>query len=625
MERRLAAVLAADVVDYSQLMGEDETGTLKRLTSLRQKLLEPLIGKHRGRVVKLMGDGFLVEFPSVVDAVECAVAWQQVVAENEAHQPEDSRFLFRIGINIGDVLVEGEDIHGDGVNVASRLESLADPAGVCISGPAFDQLRNKLGLGYEFLGEQQVKNIQHAVRVYRVLTDPAEPGQIIGEDAPSNSIRKWAVGIAAVVLVVLAGVLAWYGPWTRGVEPMSTEDNAYPLPDKPSIAVLPFSSLFEDQSQEYFADGITNDVITSLSKFRSLFVIASNSSFHYKGKSVKVQDVGRELGVRYVLEGSVQRTGDKVRINAQLVEAATGHHVWAENYDRGAQDLFAVQKEITRNIVGIIGSSVLLKAEIDRLTRAPTESLEAYDFYLRGELHSGRETKEDNLLARQFYEKSFQIDPDYALAVAAISQSYLAEIWGSWFVSREQSLQQAERFALRSIELDDAQPWGYRSLGYVHQFQGEIEQAIAMWEKAYALNPNDFFTMRGLGYGLAYTGDPQKGLPIMEEAMRVNPHHGEGQLRTLGQVYFLARRYQEAVDTLQKITRRHRTSFWLYLAASYAQLDRIDDAQAAITEALKLKPELSLDHEIKRREENGLSAENAMHLREALVKAGLPE
>ncbi len=394
---------------------------------------------------------------------------------------------------------------------------------------------------------------------------------------------------------------------------------------KPSIAVLPFANLSQDPEQEYFADGITNDVITNLSKFRGLFVIASNSSFHYKGKSVKVQDVGRELGVRYVLEGSVQRSGDKLRINAQLIQTATGHHVWAENYDRSAQDLFAVQKEITRNIVSVIGSSVLLKVEVERLIRAPTKSLEAYDCYLRGELHHARETEEDNLLAREFYEKAAQIDTDYAIAVAATSNSYLAEIWGNWSVSREQSLQQAERFALRAIELDEAEPWGYQVLGEVFQFQGDLEQAIAMWERACALNPNDFFTLSGLGYGLAYMGDPQKGLPISEEAMRVNPHCGERQLRNLGQVYFLARHYQDAVHTLQKITRRHRPSYWLYLAASYAELDRMEDARAAITEALKLEPELSLNHEIKRREKNGLSAENAMHLREALVNAGLPE
>ena len=239
-------------------------------------------------------------------------------------------------------------------------------------------------------------------------------------------------------------------------------------------------------------------------------------------------------------------------------------------------------------------------------------------------MHHARETKEDNLLARQFYEKAVQIDPDYAIAVAGISNSYLAEIWGNWSVSREQSLQQAERFALRAIELDEAEPWGYQALGNFYQFQREIEQAIAMWEKAYVLNPNDFFTMNGLGYDLAYTGDPQKGLPMMEEAVRVNPHCGERQLRSLGQLYFLAGRYRDAIDTLRKITRRHRPSFWLYLAASYAQLDRRVDAQAAIAKALKLDPELSLDHEIKRREENGLAAENAMHLREALVKAGLP-
>jgi len=394
---------------------------------------------------------------------------------------------------------------------------------------------------------------------------------------------------------------------------------------KPSIAVLPFSNLSQDPKQEYLADGITKNVIANLSKFRNLFVIASNTSFYYKGKFVKIQKIGRELGVRYILEGSVQRTVDKLHIDAELIEAATAHHVWTESYDRDAQELFAVQKEITRSIVSTIGSSVLLKVEIDRLIRTPTESFEAYDYYLRGQLHYGRETKEDNLLALQFFEKAVKIDPDFTIAVAAISTSYLAEIWGNWFASRQQSLQEAEFYALRAIQLDEAEPWGYQALGEVYQFRGDIEQAIAMWQKAYDLNPNDFYNLSGLGYGVAYTSDPQRGLPMIEEAFRINPHCGERQLRNLGQVYFFACRFQDAVNTLRKITWRHRPSFWLYLAASNAQLGRLKEAEAAVARALALKPDLSLDHEIRRRERNGMSAENAIHLRNALIKAGLPE
>ena len=410
------------------------------------------------------------------------------------------------------------------------------------------------------------------------------------------------------------------GAGARPPSPLATT-----IAGKPSIAVLPFTNLSQDPEQEYFADGITKNIIANLSKFRNLFVIASNTSFYYKNKSVKVHEVGRELGVRYILEGSVQRTVDELHIDAELIEAETAHHVWTESYHRDAQDLFVVQKEITRSIVSTIGSSVLLKVEIDRLIRTPTESSEAYDYYLRGQLHYGRETKEDNLLALQFFEKAIKIDPDFTLAVAALSTSYLAEIWGNWFTSRQQSLQEAELYALRAIELDEAEAWGYQALGDVYQFRGDIEQAISMWQKAYDVNPNDYYTLSGLGYGIAYTGNPQKGLPMMEEAVRMNPYCGERQLRSLAQAYFFAGRYQDVVDTLRKITRRHRPSFWLYLAASNAQLGRPKEAEAAVARALVLKPDLSLDHEIRRRERNGMSAENAIHLRNALMKAGLPE
>jgi TolB-like protein/class 3 adenylate cyclase len=335
LERRLAAILAADVVGYTALMGADEAGTLERLTGLRQNFLEPLIADHHGRVVKLMGDGILVEFASVVDAVSCALAWQAGVAER------DDALKFRIGINLGDVIVEGEDIHGDGVNVASRLEGLAESGGICLSGDAYRQTRGKVEAPFEDLGEQALKNVAEPVRVYHCVPDGPATGKASRPTAPAK--RSLPVGVLAgglALLVILAGLLFWQRPWTPREEPASEANMAFPLPEKPSIAVLPFNNMSEDQGQEYFADGMTEDLITDLSKISGLFVIARNSSFSYKGQQVKVRQVAEELGVRYVLEGSVRRAGDEVRINAQLIDATTGGHLWAERYDGTLDDIF---------------------------------------------------------------------------------------------------------------------------------------------------------------------------------------------------------------------------------------------------------------------------------------------
>jgi adenylate cyclase len=632
MERRLAAILAADVVGYSRLIREDEAGTLAALKVHREQLIEPKVAERKGRIVKLMGDGLLIEFPSAVEAVQCAVEIQHLIGERNADVPEEKRIVYRIGINIGDIVVEDDDIYGDGVNVAARLEGLAEPSGICVARNVFNQVKDKLDLTIEHLGDHEVKNIAELLTVYRVALDDKAAALVtpVVQKAAKQPRRRLSIAAAVVVLVLAAGGVIWWQPWAPEFTPVQVEKMAFPLPDKPSIAVLPFANLSGDPEQEYFSDGITNDIITGLSKFSTLFIIASNSTFRYKGKPTKVQDVARDLGVRYVLEGSVQRAGDVLRINVQLIDATTGQHVWAENYERSAQDLFAVQKEVMQNIIGVIGAVAetgggFHKAEIERIARKPTDSLEAYDFFLRGIAHMNTETKEDALLARQLFEEATELDPRFARAFAENSQNYLDEIWGDWTNSRDETLHKAEMMALRAIELDNSEPHGYLRLGFVYQFDGRIEEAISMWKKAHALNTNDYNILYGLGYGLAYTGQPDTGIPILETAQRVNPYHSEDFIRSLGQVYFLAGRYQDAIETFGRITRRHRTSYWLYLAASQAQLDRIEDARAAIAEALKLKPNLSLAHEIKRRRDNGLSVTGAERLREALRKAGLPE
>jgi adenylate cyclase len=628
-DRRLAAILAADVVGYSRLMALGEAQTHARVKALRQDVLEPKVAEHRGRIANFAGDGALVEFASVVAAVECAVEVQRCITESQKDLPADQRIALRIGINLGDIIIENDDIYGDGVNIAARLEQLAEPGGVCVARNVYNEVRNKTEFEFRPAGEHKVKNIPEPLTVYRLVADRGARARTRGVGRVFRASWRWAALAAAAIIAGAVAAEVWsvgprqlaalVGPWSSPVEP-------YELPAEPSIAVLPFANLADDPEQEYFADGITSDIITDLSKFSTLFVIAANSTFHYKGQAVKVRDVARELGVRYLLEGSVQRTGDALSINAQLIDAISGHHVWAERYDRPTKDLFAVQREITQNIVGALASEngELQQAELERIARSPTDNLTAYDFYLRGVAYDERQTKEDNLRARRMFEKAIQVDPSYARALAELSESYLHEVWGDWTEAREQALSHAEEFARRAIEVDRSEPLGYATLGFVYQLRARNDQALPLIEKAHALNPNDYLIKYSLGYAHAYAGSPERGIELIEAAHRLNPEHPDESTRNLAQAYFFAHRYQDAIDTLSKIARRHRTSYWLYLAASYAQLDQIDDAHAAIAEAMKLDPTLTLADEIRRREENGLARANAEHLRAALRKAGMP-
>ena len=380
VQRRLAAILSADVAGYSRLMGADEAGTLERLKALRAEVVDPVIAAHDGRIVKLMGDGALVEFASVVGAVECAVEVQRGLSERTAGEPEDQRIVFRIGVNLGDVIIDGDDIYGDGVNVAARLQEIAEPGGVCISGSVFDQVKGKVEAGFEDLGDQRVKNIAEPVRAYR-----------------------WSDAIAAPAR---AAPLA--------------------LPDKPSIAVLPFVNMSGDPEQEYFSDGITEDIITELSRFPTLFVIARNSSFHFKGKAVKVSEIGRDLGVQYVVEGSVRKVGNRVRVTAQLVEAMSGNHLWAERYDRELEDIFEVQDEVAHTVAATV-SGRLDDAGAERARRRPTEDLAAYDLFLRAYQHVHRWTRADLAAARPLLEKALDLDPNIARAHAYLGFVHVAD------------------------------------------------------------------------------------------------------------------------------------------------------------------------------------------------------
>jgi adenylate cyclase len=434
MERKLAAIFSADVKGYSRLMGEDEATTIRTLTAYRE-VMTTLIPQHRGRVVDAVGDNLLAEFPSVVQAVECAVAIQQELQARNSELPAHRRMEFRIGINLGDVVVDGERIYGDGVNIAARLESLAEGGGICIAGSVYEQIKTKLALGYEDMGAQAVKNIAEPVRAYQVRLEPGVAAPQASQRQPSaaKSRRRGALVVAALVALLGGGVSVWQLV-SRPLPPSGVipaeQPPALPLPDKPSIAVLPFVNMSSDPAQEYFSDGMTEDLITDLSKLSGLFVIARNSVFTYKGQAVKPERVSRELGVRYVLEGSVLKAGTKVRIVAQLVDATTAYHLWAERYDRDLQDIFALQDELTQKIMVALKVK-LTPAEQARFRHAPTSNLEAYDLFLRGWEAAGRSTKEGNAQVRQLFEQAIALDPQYAAAYAALSGTQL-DTWLFW-------------------------------------------------------------------------------------------------------------------------------------------------------------------------------------------------
>ena len=467
-DRKLAAILAADVVGYSRMVGEDEAGTIARLKALRLEFIAPLIAEYHGRVVKLMGDGALVEFASVVDAVECAVAIQNGVAEREAAVPESQRIVFRIGINVGDIIVEDGDILGDGVNVAARLEGLAEPGGICLAHNVWNQVKAKLDLAFEPMGEHRVKNIAEPITVFRVNLDAS------GRASRRQSVwmqRRWQAAAAVGLLLALGGGGAWYGMSRTASVPDATAAQgsaavaapeskpALPLPDKPSIAVLPFENLSGDPKQERLAGGLTEDVITNLSRFRELFVIARNSTEVYKGKPVDVRQVGRELGVRYVLEGSLQTQDDRVRITAQLIDAATGNHVWSERYDRPLDDFFQVQDDVTQQIAATLGgvAGPFVKMAVQAARKKPPANLEAYDYYLLARRIFSLSNKDDNAEARRLIEKAIELDPSYARAYRLLAYTYYADAM-NFGGPAAPSWQRFHDLVQKAAALDDADP-----------------------------------------------------------------------------------------------------------------------------------------------------------------------
>jgi TolB-like protein/class 3 adenylate cyclase len=612
--RRLAAIVAADVAGYSRLMGLDEVGTARTLREHR-KVTDALVTKHGGRLVKTTGDGVLLEFPSVVDAVECAVAVQAEMAERNQGVPEDRRMLLRIGINLGDILIEGDDILGDGVNVAARLEGIAEPGGICLSSSAYEQVRGKVPVEFTDLGEQTLKNIARPVRTYA-----------LGRDG----LHVRTKGESTTATALGAPLPSGLGSPNDAASSEFVLKGTPPLPAKPSIAVLPFQNMSGDPEQEYFADGMVEDIITALSRFGELFVIARNSTFVYKGKSIDIRQVGRELGVRYVLEGSVRKAGNRVRITGQLIEASSGAHLWADRFDGDVQDVFDLQDQVTGRVATAIAPRIE-QIEISRAVHKPTENLDAYDCYLRGlaEFNIITRSKDANEAALRYFYKAIQLDPDFARAYALASGCYwLRKVYG-WMIDAPKEIAEGTRLARRAAELgkNDATALCYAgpTLAYIAR---DLDAGANLVDRALLLNPNSATVLLNRSWIKGWIGEPDQAIEDGLRAMRLDPLALGLELcyplASIAYGHFFAGRYGEASSWAQSSIQQQVFPTGLrILAASMALAGNLEEARDAAVRLMQLVPALRVSHvkeliPIRR-------PDDLARLEEGLRLAGLPE
>ena len=597
MERRLAVILAADVVGYSRLMGDDEAGTLERLMAHRNTLVQPTVEAHGGRIFKLMGDGVFAEFASVVEAVTCAAEIQTGMTKRTAEDPADGRIQLRIGINLGDVIAEGDDIYGDGVNVAARVEALAPPGGICIARSVRDQIRDKLDYPLEDLGEVEVKNIARPVRVFRVVLEDQPLASVTPVTVPRGDVargRMWQIAPALLVCLAIIGGVAWWQPWAQKPEEALPERMPLPQPDKPSIAVLPFSNLSDERTQEYFADGLTDDLITDLSKISGLFVIARHSAFTFKGGAVRIEEVAEKLGVHYVVEGSVRRSGDRVRVNVQLVDGATGHHLWAERYDRKITDLFAVQDDLVSRIVASLAVE-LTQTEETKLTQRPVPEFQAYDLYLQardGYFSRDQERMRESLA---LYARAWEVDPTFARAYAGYAQ-LAADIWRLSFLREAMGGATARKAAVvaarRALALDPTLADAHSVLALMSMVDKNHEEAMEQAKQAVELDPNSAHAHTVLAIVLIYAGQPETALESIRTSVRLNPRPTPYQSIYYGLALFLNDKFDDAIAVLEPIAdtrdRGMADAPREILAMAYAEAGRRQEARvqvAALREA----------------------------------------
>jgi len=597
-KRKLTAVFSADVAGYSRLMGEDEAATVKTLEAYKQVMLS-LIKQHRGRVIDSPGDNLLAEFASVVDAVQCGVAVQKELQTRNADLPENRRMQFRIGINLGDVIEEQDRIYGDGVNIAARLESCADPGGICVSKTAFDHIETKLPLGYEYLGEKEVKNIAKPVGAYRVLMEPRVT--VAGAKDKKHSIPLWGrrgflVGAAAVFIVII-GLAVWnFYLRTPKIELASKEKMAFPLPDQPSIAVLPFANISGEKEVELIGDGLAEGIIDGLSRSQHIFVIARNSTFTYKGKPVKVKQVAEEMGVRYVIEGSIQKERSRVRITAQLIDALTGRHLFSERYDRELKDILNLQDEITLKVLTAVRVK-LTAGDRARTQEGGTKNLDAYLKVLEAsEIKAGQLNKGDLQRSMQLCEEAIALDPEYAHAYATLSTAHSRMVLEGVSDSPGESLRRAVEFGQKAIALDESRSG---LLVWPYALNREFDKAIEAAEKAVSLNPNSAGGYFALGAALVYARRHQEAIPVLQKCLRLSPvPYHIGVFGWLGTSYTALGQYEEAVVTYKKSLQIYgpdQLGAHVGLAGNYIFLGRENEARAEAAEVLRINPKFSME------------------------------
>ncbi|MCG8617165.1 MAG: tetratricopeptide repeat protein [Desulfobacterales bacterium] len=626
-KRKLTAILSADVEGYSRLMGEDEEATVRTLTAYREVFAE-LTRQHDGRVIDSPGDNLLIEFASVVDAAQCAVAVQKEIRTRNDALPGNRKMQFRIGINLGDVIQEDERIYGDGVNIAARLEALADPGGICIAKTAFDHIETKLPVGYEYLGEQTVKNISRPVGAYRVVMAPqgndrVQRGRIERAKGPSFLLRKCTLGLAIGVLLLVAGLTAhrfYLKPLQDAADAGKKE--VYALPDKPSIAVLPLNNISGDPDQAYFSDGLTEDIITALSKVSNMSVIARNSAFAYKGRSVRIKQIAEELGVRYVLEGGVQKAGEQIRITAQLVEAFTGRLLWAERYDRSLTDIFSLQDEITKEIITALQVKLTM-GEDARLLGKGTQSLEAYLKTIKArELIAGG-TREGNALARKLAGEAIALDPSYSEACRILGVTHFEDVVDGERRSGNASLPLAEKYIQKAISLDESNGVAYAKLGFIHMMMRQYDRAMEEGKTALELEPNSAYVLHAYGAILYFAGHHEAAIPFFERAMGLNPKPPVYYRHQYGAALREANRYEEAIAQAEKAIRQKPDDIASHsvLVSSYSLAGRIEKAREAAARILKIDPGFSPGEYIRRTPHRNQTVKD--RYLKAMRKAGL--